>query len=129
MPAHPIAILDWNTVFVQGYTENCHGMYEIGYNVCNMRMRGVEQMEYTQDVKNRLKRLEGQIRGIIRMMEEGDDCKDVVTQLSAVRSAVDRAIGLVVAKNLETCIRDAQEKGASSEEAIKEAVDMIVKSR
>ncbi|WAA12995.1 metal-sensitive transcriptional regulator [Fervidibacillus halotolerans] len=86
-------------------------------------------MEYSQDVINRLKRMEGQIRGIIRMMEKGNDCKNVVTQLSAVRSAVDRAIGLVVAKNLEACIREAQEKGATSENAIKEAVDMIVKSR
>ncbi|WAA11304.1 metal-sensitive transcriptional regulator [Fervidibacillus albus] len=86
-------------------------------------------MEYSQDVINRLKRSEGQIRGVIRMMEEGNDCKNVVTQLSAVRSAVDRAIGLVVAKNLESCLRNAQENGASCEEAIQEAVDMIVKSR
>ncbi|MBA4535640.1 metal-sensitive transcriptional regulator [Bacillus aquiflavi] len=86
-------------------------------------------MEYSQEIKNRLKRLEGQIRGVIRMMEEDKHCKDVVTQLSAVRSAVDRAIGIIVAKNLETCIRDANEKGTNAEEAIQEAVNMIVKSR
>mgnify|MGYP001298703623 CR=1 FL=1 len=86
-------------------------------------------MEYTQDMKNRLKRLEGQIRGVLRMMEEGKHCKEVVTQLSAVRSATDRAIGYIVAKNLETCIREAHEEGKTSEEAIQEAVNMIVKSR
>ncbi|WP_077211083.1 metal-sensitive transcriptional regulator [Bacillus dakarensis] len=86
-------------------------------------------MEYTQELKNRLKRLEGQVRGVIRMMEEGQHCKDVVTQLSAVRSATDRAIGYIVAKNLETCIREADEEGKNAEDAIQEAVNMIVKSR
>ena len=32
-------------------------------------------MEYTQEMKNRLKRLEGQVRGVIRMMEEGSECR------------------------------------------------------
>jgi DNA-binding FrmR family transcriptional regulator len=86
-------------------------------------------MEYTQEMKNRLKRLEGQVRGVIRMMEEGNNCKDVVTQLSAVRSAADRAIGYIVAKNLETCIHLANEEGKNADEAIQEAVNMIVKSR
>lgn len=80
-------------------------------------------------MKNRLKRLEGQVRGVIRMMEEGQHCKDVVTQLSAVRSAVDRSIGYMVAKNLETCIREANDQGKTAEDAIQEAVNMIVKSR
>lgn len=86
-------------------------------------------MEYSQEMKNRLKRLEGQVRGVIRMMEEEKHCKDVVTQLSAVRSAVDRAMGYIVAKNLEACIREANVEGKNAEDAIQEAVNMIVKSR
>ncbi|MEK4030965.1 MULTISPECIES: metal-sensitive transcriptional regulator [Bacillaceae] len=86
-------------------------------------------MEYNRDIKNRLSRIEGQIRGVIKMMEEDKHCKEVVTQLSAIRSAVDRSIGLVVAKNLESCIREANENGQNAEEAIQEAVNMIVKSR
>ncbi|WP_100330513.1 metal-sensitive transcriptional regulator [Bacillus xiapuensis] len=86
-------------------------------------------MDYNRDIKNRLRRIEGQIRGVIKMMEEEKHCKEVVTQLSAVRSAVDRSIGLIVAKNLEGCIREANEKGQNAEEAIQEAVNMIVKSR
>ncbi|NSL51978.1 metal-sensitive transcriptional regulator [Calidifontibacillus erzurumensis] len=86
-------------------------------------------MEYPQDMKNRLRRVEGQVRGIIRMMEEDKDCKDVITQLSAVRAAIDRTIGYVVAKNLEHCIRMQAEKGESAEEVINEAVKLIVKSR
>jgi len=86
-------------------------------------------MKYDKDVMNRMKRLEGQVRGVIKMMDEDKDCREVVTQLSAVRSATDRTIGLIVAKNLESCIVAANEKGTSAEEAIQEAVSMLVKSR
>ncbi|KKB35630.1 metal-sensitive transcriptional regulator [Bacillus thermotolerans] len=85
--------------------------------------------EYDRNVKNRLSRIEGQIRGVLKMMEEEKNCKDVVTQLSAIRSAIDRSIGLVVAKNLEGCIREAHEQGQNAEESIQEAVDMLVRSR
>lgn len=47
-------------------------------------------MEYNQPVKNRLLRIEGQLKGVLSMMEQGKDCRDVVTQLSAARSANDR---------------------------------------
>ena len=68
-------------------------------------------MEYTQAMKNRLRRMEGQIRGILKMMEEGKPCKEVVSQMSAVRNALDRAIGVVVSSNLEACIREEIAKG------------------
>ena len=42
-------------------------------------------------VVNRLRRAQGQIGGILKMIEEGRDCKDVVTQLAAVNRALDRA--------------------------------------
>ncbi|RWZ55241.1 metal-sensitive transcriptional regulator [Halobacillus fulvus] len=88
-----------------------------------------EKNLYGQETKNRLKRIEGQVRGVLKMMEEEKDCKDVITQLSAARSAMDRAIGYIVARNLEECIREAHEEGESAEELINEAVQMIVKSR
>jgi DNA-binding FrmR family transcriptional regulator len=86
-------------------------------------------MTYNRDVKNRLSRIEGQMRGVTKMVEEEKDCREVVTQLSAIRSAVDRSIGLIVAQNLEACIRDAHKNGQNADDAIQEAVNMIVKSR
>ncbi|WP_377891485.1 metal-sensitive transcriptional regulator [Alkalihalobacillus sp. R86527] len=86
-------------------------------------------MEYTNEMKNRLKRVEGQIRGVLRMLEEEKDCKDVITQLSASRTAIDRTIGLIVGSNLEECIRTQLDKGESTEEVVKEAVNLLVKSR
>lgn len=87
-------------------------------------------MEYDQKVKNRLKRIEGQIKGILRMMEENKDCKDVITQLSASRSAIDRTIGVIVSTNLIECIQniDGTEQ-RTEEDIVKEAVDLLVKSR
>ncbi|MFB1051141.1 metal-sensitive transcriptional regulator [Paraliobacillus sp. JSM ZJ581] len=86
-------------------------------------------MEYTQQMKNRVKRMEGQIRGILKMMEEGTDCKDVITQMSAVRTAMDRTMGVVVSSNLVTCVKRAEDEGADTAEYVNEAVNLLVKSR
>ncbi|MGA9288695.1 MAG: metal-sensitive transcriptional regulator [Anaerobacillus sp.] len=86
-------------------------------------------MEYTNEMKNRLKRVEGQIRGVLRMLEEEKDCKDVITQLSASRTAIDRTIGLIVGSNLEECLREQLDKGEPTKDVVKEAVELLVKSR
>lgn len=85
-------------------------------------------MIYDQNVKNRLKRVEGQIKGVLRMMEDDQDCKDIVTQLSAARSAIDRTIGVVVSSNLISCMTE-DNLDDNKDEALKEAVDLFVKSR
>lgn len=86
-------------------------------------------MEYTDPIKNRVKRIEGQLRGILRMMEENKDCKDIITQLSASRTAIDRTIGVIVSSNLIECVQEANSKGENTEELVKEAVNLLVKSR
>ncbi|WP_026907292.1 metal-sensitive transcriptional regulator [Paucisalibacillus globulus] len=86
-------------------------------------------MEYDKSVVNRLKRIEGQIKGVLSMIEQNKDCRDVITQLSATRSAIDRTIGLIVSMNLEQCVRENMEKGESTGELVKEAVNLLVKSR
>lgn len=94
-----------------------------------MYRKGVKLVEYDKSVIHRLKRIEGQIKGVLRMIENNEDCKAVVTQLSASRSAIDRTIGLIVSLNLEQCVRENIEKGESTEQIVKEAVDLLVKSR
>ncbi|HYK73971.1 MAG TPA: metal-sensitive transcriptional regulator [Pseudoneobacillus sp.] len=87
-------------------------------------------MDYNDQIKNRLKRIEGQLRGIIRMMDENKDCKNVITQLTAARTAIDRTIGVVVSSNLVDCVKKADDKGEkNSEQLLREAVDLLVKSR
>ncbi|HZV50501.1 MAG TPA: metal-sensitive transcriptional regulator [Candidatus Dormibacteraeota bacterium] len=55
-----------------------------------------------------LRRIEGQARGIQRMIEEGRPCDEVVRQVSAMRAAVDRFSHRLVASNLRACLEDAQ---------------------
>jgi DNA-binding FrmR family transcriptional regulator len=92
-------------------------------------MKGRVPMEYNDQIKNRVKRMEGQLRGILRMMEEDKDCKDVITQLSAVRTAVDRTMGVIVSSNLVECVVEAEKSGEKTDDLIKEAVNLLVKSR
>ncbi len=84
---------------------------------------------YGPKTANRVKRIEGQLRGILRMMEEEQHCKDVITQLTAVRSAVDRTIGVIVSENLLDCVTTAEGDAEKMNMAIQEAMDLVVKSR
>ena len=56
------------------------------------------------DVIKRLRRAQGQIGGVIKMIEEGRDCADVVTQLAAASRALDRAGFKIVASGLRQCL-------------------------
>ncbi len=60
-------------------------------------------------VINRLRRAQGQIGGVIKMLEAGADCADVVTQLSAASKALDRAGFSIVATGLEHCLLEGED--------------------
>lgn len=86
------------------------------------------KISYEKKIVNRLKKSEGQMRGVLNMMDTEKDCKEVVTQLTAIRSSIDKAIGLIVAENLVQCISD-EDSGLTSEEAVQEAIHLLVKTR
>jgi len=73
-----------------------------------------------QAVVKRLKRAQGQIGGVLRMIDEGRDCQEVVTQLAAVSKALDRAGFAVIALGLRQCIADpdAQEMDVATMEKL-----------
>jgi len=56
----------------------------------------------------RLRRVEGQVAGVIRMLEDSRDCRDVVTQVAAASKALDRAGFAIVASGLRNCLEDAE---------------------
>jgi CsoR family transcriptional regulator, copper-sensing transcriptional repressor len=62
--------------------------------------------ETMASVIRRLKRAQGQIGGVIKMIEEGRDCADVVTQLAAAARALDRAGFKLIATGLQQCALD-----------------------
>lgn len=62
--------------------------------------------EVTDDVVLRLRRLEGQIRGIQRLLAEGQECEAVVTQLAAAKAALDRVSFRLMAAGMRHCVTD-----------------------
>lgn len=64
----------------------------------------LENTDVVGAVITRLRRAEGQLAGVVRMLEAGRDCEDVVTQLAAVSRALDKAGFALVATGLEQCV-------------------------
>ncbi|KFK86219.1 hypothetical protein IX27_29095 [Streptomyces sp. JS01] len=67
-------------------------------------------------VLNRLRRAQGQISGVIRMIEEGRDCEEVVTQLAAASRALDRAGFAIIATGLQQCLTEMEDGTRSGED-------------
>ncbi|HPU14067.1 MAG TPA: metal-sensitive transcriptional regulator [Aeromicrobium sp.] len=59
-----------------------------------------------ESVVKRLKRAQGQIGGVISMIEDGRDCKDIVTQVAAVSKALDRAGFAIISTGLQQCLSE-----------------------
>ncbi|MDP1821257.1 MAG: metal-sensitive transcriptional regulator [Acidimicrobiales bacterium] len=64
------------------------------------------------DVLRRLRRVEGQVRGLQQMLTEGRDCRDVVTQMSAANKALEQAGFVLVAAGLTWCLEDPERSAA-----------------
>lgn len=67
-------------------------------------------------VLNRLRRAQGQISGVIRMIEEGRDCEEVVTQLAAASRALDRAGFAIIATGLQQCLTEVENGSRTPED-------------
>ena len=75
--------------------------------------------EVSDEVLNRLRRAEGQLRGVQRLIEEGADCKKVLTQLNAAQSALHRTGLRLMAAGMRYCLSDperAETEGMSPDE-------------
>ena len=68
--------------------------------------------EVVADVRTRLRRVAGQVQGVERMLEEGRECRDVVTQLSAATRALEQAGFRLVAAGLTYCVTEPEKAEA-----------------
>lgn len=73
--------------------------------------------EGMEQVTKRLRRAQGQLGGILRMIEEGRDCEDIVTQLAAASRALDRAGVAIISSGLKQCL--AESNGADTVDSAK----------
>ena len=78
----------------------------------------------------RLNRIEGQVRGLARMVEEDRYCIDIVTQIAAVRAALRRVEESVLRDHVDHCVRHAIASGnkAEQEQKVAELMEVIVRS-
>jgi DNA-binding FrmR family transcriptional regulator len=81
----------------------------------------------TNDILNRLKSIEGHVRGIEKMVENGDYCIDIVNQILAVQRALKKVNGLVLDRHLHTCVTTAirGENAGERERVIGEIMDVF----
>ena len=80
-----------------------------------------------KDIINRLKRAEGQLRGVQKMIDQEQECIDIVTQLSAVRSSINSLMGLVIAQKIQECFEHPADNPSEQEERLQEAIKLIIK--
>jgi CsoR family transcriptional regulator, copper-sensing transcriptional repressor len=82
-------------------------------------------------IRNRLRRIEGQVRGVAKMVEDDRYCIDILTQLQAIRAALTRVEGEVLKQHAAGCVAEAIASGNGDEQRTKftELVDLIQRSR
>jgi DNA-binding FrmR family transcriptional regulator len=85
--------------------------------------------KHKQDVQSRLRRIEGQVRGISAMVEEDRYCIDVLTQVSAAKAALDRVALILLADHTEHCVAEAIQagKGGAKVKELNGAVERLVR--
>jgi DNA-binding FrmR family transcriptional regulator len=82
---------------------------------------------YTRDqatLIRRLKRIEGQVRGIERMIERREYCVDILQQTAALRAAIDSVALLILEDHVEGCVKTAAEQG-DADRYIEEVLDVV----
>jgi len=82
--------------------------------------------EVKADLLKRLKRLEGQVRGVQRMLEEDRDCREVIQQLAAIRSAAHQASLVVIREHAAACLFKSGEQ-TSPQEVLDSLVSVLEK--
>ena len=91
---------------------------------CSHKTKERSEKEY-RDLMNRLKRIEGQVRGIQGMLEKDAYCTDVLIQVSAVTSALNSFNKVLLANHVKTCVADNIRQG--NDEVIDELVTLLQK--
>jgi len=89
-------------------------------------MAQITSEEVKLDLQNRLRRLEGQARGVQRMLDEGRECRAVLQQLAAIRAAANQA-ALVLVRSYATQCMQQKGGGQSTSDLVEELVSVLSK--
>lgn len=83
--------------------------------------------ELYEDLIRRLKRIEGQARGLQRMLDEGQDCEQLLIQLGAMKAALNRVGMKATACNMGYQISEAMKRGENPDGAVDEVIEQFIK--
>lgn len=78
-----------------------------------------------EDILNRLKRIEGQIRGLQKIVAAGEDCDKFLTQLNAAKGALERIGMIVIANDMRRCVSEKAGPDGQMSEALDETITMF----
>ena len=95
------------------------------------KAQGYERARVKPGLENRLKRIEGQVRGVQKMLAEGRYCVDILTQIDAITSALARVQDQILEAHLNHCVTEALEgeDGTERREKVDEVVGLLKKFR
>ena len=79
------------------------------------------------DIIKRLRRIEGQVKGIQKMVASDQNCSDILVQIAAVRAAINKVGGLILENYSKSCIVKAANQEIDNENEIGELIDVILK--
>ncbi len=104
---------------------NAKKEYDMEHECCKKRIRSEEELK---KLTNRLNRIEGQIRGIRTMVEDGEYCIDILMQVSAASSALDSFRRMILSDHIRTCVsNDIKEGSTEKTEELISVLDRIMK--
>ena len=99
-------------------------MSEVKCEFCSAKSKQRSEKEY-KDLLNRLSRIEGQVRGVKAMVERDAYCTDIITQVSAINSALNSFNKVLLANHIKTCV--TQDIKSGKEETVDELVTVLQK--
>ncbi len=82
------------------------------------------EKEKVKSLVNRLKRIEGQLRGVQKMIQEERSCQETLTQLAAARHALDEVGIRLITKSMEECLKESPD---NCEEAVEKALKIFTR--
>jgi CsoR family transcriptional regulator, copper-sensing transcriptional repressor len=83
-------------------------------------LRGYIKAKDKHQLQNRLRRIEGQVRGLQRMVEEEAYCVEILTQIASIVSASEKVALILLNDHVEHCVREAIEEGEKADEKVAE---------
>ena len=88
-------------------------------------MHGYIKADHKNKLENRLKRIEGQVRGVRRMVDEEAYCIDILTQISSLIAASEKVAAVVLRDHVGHCVKESIQNEDQAEEKIDELVDAV----